>query len=76
MSVERQPSSTRAPRHDVYGLVSEVRRRVVAETGVVLEPEIRFIGDFAARSDGEAEWPETAVPRDETVDDIVEGGER
>ncbi len=31
---------------DVYDLVVEVRRRVREATGVDLEPEIRFVGDF------------------------------
>lgn len=31
---------------DVYALVSEVRRRVLATVGIELEPELRFIGDF------------------------------
>ncbi len=36
-----------ASAQDVYDLVCEVRRRVAAATGVVLEPEIRFVGEFA-----------------------------
>jgi UDP-N-acetylmuramate dehydrogenase len=32
---------------DVYALVVEVRRRVAEATGIVLEPEIRFVGDFS-----------------------------
>jgi UDP-N-acetylmuramate dehydrogenase len=32
---------------DVHGLVVEVRRRVRAAAGIDLEPEIRFVGDFA-----------------------------
>jgi UDP-N-acetylmuramate dehydrogenase len=31
---------------DVYGLVMEIRERVSVATGLVLEPEIRFIGEF------------------------------
>ncbi|MBI5157440.1 MAG: UDP-N-acetylmuramate dehydrogenase [Acidimicrobiia bacterium] len=38
------PGATAA---DVHALVFEVRRRVLAETGVELEPELRFIGDFS-----------------------------
>jgi UDP-N-acetylmuramate dehydrogenase len=33
---------------DVYRLMSAVRRQVAEETGIVLEPEIRFLGDFEA----------------------------
>jgi UDP-N-acetylenolpyruvoylglucosamine reductase len=32
---------------DVYELVAEVARRVHDATGIVLEPEIRFVGAFA-----------------------------
>lgn len=31
---------------DVHSLVMEVKRRVFAATGIDLEPEIRFVGDF------------------------------
>ena len=31
---------------DVYRLVAEVRRRVLAASGVDLTPEIRFAGEF------------------------------
>lgn len=31
---------------DVYGLVQEVARRVQQATGIVLEPEIQFVGEF------------------------------
>ena len=31
---------------DVYALVDEIRNRVRAETGVLLEPELRFLGEF------------------------------
>ena len=30
----------------VFDLVVEVRRRVAAVTGIDLQPEIRFVGDF------------------------------
>jgi len=36
---------------DVYGLVREVQRRVEAETGIRLEPELRLVG--FAQSDEE-----------------------
>ena len=39
-----------ATAQDVYDLVSEVRGLVLARTGVFLEPEIRFIGDFGDES--------------------------
>ncbi|MGA9598606.1 MAG: UDP-N-acetylmuramate dehydrogenase [Acidimicrobiia bacterium] len=39
-----------ATAQDVYDLVSEVRGLVLARTGVLLEPEIRFIGDFGNES--------------------------
>lgn len=32
--------------HDIYQLVRAVQRRVEAETGIRLEPEIRFVGAF------------------------------
>jgi UDP-N-acetylmuramate dehydrogenase len=35
---------------DVYLLVQEVRRRVELETGILLEPEIQFVGDFGKHS--------------------------
>ena len=35
-----------ASAQNVYDLVWEVRRRVAIETGVVLEPEIQFAGEF------------------------------
>jgi len=38
------PGATAA---EVYALVSEVRRRVFAEVGIDLEPELRFLGDFS-----------------------------
>lgn len=37
-------AGTRA--QDLFDLVSAVRARVAAETGIELEPEIRFVGDF------------------------------
>ncbi len=40
---EAGPEATAA---DLHGLVTEVRRRVLEETGVDLEPEIQFIGEF------------------------------
>ena len=33
---------------DVFDLVHEVRRRVQEASGVTLEPEVRFMGDFGA----------------------------
>jgi UDP-N-acetylmuramate dehydrogenase len=36
-----------ATAQDVFDLVGEVARRVRAATGIDLEPEIRFVGDFA-----------------------------
>jgi UDP-N-acetylmuramate dehydrogenase len=36
-----------ATAQDVHDLVAEVRRRVFAESGVLLEPEVRFIGRFS-----------------------------
>ena len=40
---------------DLYDLVAMVRRRVEAETGVLLEPEIHFVGEFEANP---AEMPD------------------
>jgi UDP-N-acetylmuramate dehydrogenase len=37
---------------DVHDLVWEVRHRVVEATGILLEPEIRFAGEFAPHPDG------------------------
>ncbi len=37
----------------IHGLVAEVRRRVLAATGIDLEPEVRFIGSFAGPAAGE-----------------------
>ena len=42
-----------ADARSVHGLVAEVRRRVRAATGIDLEPEVRFIGDFAEPAAGE-----------------------
>jgi UDP-N-acetylmuramate dehydrogenase len=36
---------------DVHALVHEVRQRVLAEFGVELTPEIKFVGDFGALAD-------------------------
>ncbi|MCJ7724928.1 MAG: UDP-N-acetylenolpyruvoylglucosamine reductase, partial [Acidimicrobiia bacterium] len=33
---------------DIHRLVSEVQARVLAATGIRLEPEMRFVGDFEA----------------------------
>lgn len=57
----------------VYDLVAEVRRRVKAATGVVLEPEIRFIGEFTEEAGKGVGWPVTARPDDETSNHIAEG---
>ncbi len=40
-----------ATAQDVFDLVALVRRRVLDATGVVLEPEVRFLGDFDPASD-------------------------
>ncbi len=37
---------------DIYRLVSEVRRLVQERTGITLEPEIQFVGDFEEVGDG------------------------
>jgi UDP-N-acetylmuramate dehydrogenase len=39
-------ASAGTPAADVWKLVQEVRRRVAEATGIVLEPEIQFVGDF------------------------------
>ena len=31
---------------DIYALINEVRDRVHEKSGVMLEPEVRFLGDF------------------------------
>ncbi len=41
---EAAPGATAA---DMHRLVIEVRERVLAETGIALEPEVRFLGSFA-----------------------------
>jgi UDP-N-acetylmuramate dehydrogenase len=40
-------AATDATARDVHDLVLTIQRRVAQETGVELEPEIRFIGDFS-----------------------------
>lgn len=45
-----------ATAQDVFDLVAAVRRRVLDETGIALEPEIRFVGRF--RSSGASEGGE------------------
>lgn len=35
-----------ASAQDVHGLIVEVRRRVAEATGIVLEPEVRLVGEF------------------------------
>ena len=62
-----------ATAQDVYDLVAEVRRRVAAATGVVLEPEIRFIGEFRDESGGEARWSKAAPCGEEKATPVVEG---
>ncbi len=42
-----------ADARSVHALVSEVRRRVLAATGVDLEPEVRFVGRFGDSPRGE-----------------------
>jgi UDP-N-acetylmuramate dehydrogenase len=39
-------AETGASAQDLYDLVAEVRRRVREQTGVDLEPEVRFVGAF------------------------------
>jgi UDP-N-acetylmuramate dehydrogenase len=43
-----------ASAQDVFDLVEEVKARVADVLGVVLEPEVRFLGDFATRAVGGA----------------------
>lgn len=62
-----------ASAQDVYDLVAEVRRRVTAATGVELEPEIRFVGDFREESGREVRWSETERRGQETADQVGEG---
>ena len=42
-------ASPEASPRDVYDLVAEVRRRVREATGIDLEPELRFLGEFGHR---------------------------
>lgn len=65
-----------ATAQDVYDLVHEVRRLVAAETGVVLEPEVRFVGDFNEPHGQGAEPPLMAVPGDETPNHVGEDDQR
>lgn len=37
---------------DVYTLIRRIQRRVLQETGIELEPEVRFVGDFEEVEDG------------------------
>lgn len=39
-----------ASAQDLYDLVAEVQRRVLQQTGIALEPEVRFVGPFESRS--------------------------
>ena len=41
--IEAGPDATSS---DVYALIGEVQRRLLDESGVSLEPEVRFVGDF------------------------------
>ena len=38
-----------ASAQDVFDLVHEVQKRVRISTGITLQPEIRFVGDFGER---------------------------
>jgi UDP-N-acetylmuramate dehydrogenase len=62
-----------ASAQDVYDLVAEVRRRVSAATGVTLEPEIRFIGEFSEGPGKEVVWAEPTEPGKETTQQAGEG---
>ncbi len=62
-----------ASAQDVYDLVAEVRRRVTAATGVVLEPEIRFAGEFSEESGTEVAWPAPTEARKEPTEHVEEG---
>ncbi len=51
-----------ASAQDVYDLVWEVRYRVAEAKGIVLEPELRFAGEFARHPhEGDIELPELIV---------------
>lgn len=62
-----------ATAQDVYDLVAEVRRRVAAATGVVLEPEIRFVGEFSDESGGEVSWSEAAPHGEDAANPVARG---
>lgn len=47
---EAEPGTTA---QDIYDLVTDVQRRVAAATGVELAPEVKFLGEFGAASEGE-----------------------
>lgn len=61
-----------ATAQDVYDLVQDVRRRVEAETGVVLEPEIRFIGEFDEQAGRRGLWPPDVEAGDKAMERIQE----
>jgi len=41
-----------ATAQDVFDLVTEVRRRVLDHAGVLLQPEVRFLGEFDRGGEG------------------------
>lgn len=45
-------ASTDARADDVFTLIRRIQRRVKAETGIELEPEVRLVGDFEEAADG------------------------
>lgn len=47
---EAEPGTTA---QDIYDLVTRVRRRVAVATGIELDPEVKFLGDFANTRDAE-----------------------
>ena len=68
-------ADSEASAQDLYNLVFEVQSRVIAETGVVLEPEIRFVGEFASRAGGGrgVDAPATVGSTEDVTDNVVEG---
>ena len=47
---------------DVRGLIDDVAAAVAAETGIVLEPEVVFLGDWTAARPGPSVPSATPVP--------------
>ena len=61
-----------ATAQDLFDLISDVRLRVEVATGVMLEPEIRFIGEFDEQSGRRGLWPAEIEEGEEAAERIGE----